>query len=185
MPVGVVPHYRPCLLVRVTSWVQREERWLQVWCYSTRSAINSDMSADPVPLSDIPACTVQVYQTYRLGSFIQIHVYSPSGKKSGMLQIHQTCLQVRCRSHGFVKLLSYKSGRHLEYIKFWVSHQLYHWNVTRMMSVTQESVKSALCIQFPGVCQSQGNFSYVFVINCHFGGHLVCIFILFYIFVRN
>ena len=32
------------------------------------------MSADPVPLSDMPACTVQFYQTRMLGSFIQIHV---------------------------------------------------------------------------------------------------------------
>ena len=30
-----------------------------------------------------------------------------------------------------------------------------------MMSVTQESVKSAFCMQFPGVCQSQGKFLYV------------------------
>ena len=33
------------------------------------------MSADPVPLSDMPACTVQLYQTCMLGSFIQIHVF--------------------------------------------------------------------------------------------------------------
>ena len=30
------------------------------------------MSGDPVPLSDIPACTVQLYQTCMLVSFIQI-----------------------------------------------------------------------------------------------------------------
>ena len=52
----------------LTSWVQREKGWLQVWCYSYRGAIQSDMSADLVPLSDMPACTV-------LGSFIQIHVF--------------------------------------------------------------------------------------------------------------
>ena len=39
--------------------MQTEERWLQVWCYSYRGAITSDMFADPVPLSDMPACTVQ------------------------------------------------------------------------------------------------------------------------------
>ena len=50
-----------------------------------------------------------------------------------------------------------------------------------MMSVTQESVKSAFCMQIPGVCRSQGKFSYIFVINCHFGGHFVCILILFFI----
>ena len=68
--------------------------------------------------------------------------------------MHQACLQVRCCSHGFGKLISYKPGRHLEYIK------LHHWDVTMMMSVTQESVKSALCMQFPGVCLSQAFFLY-------------------------
>ena len=33
------------------------------------------MSADQVPLSDMPACTVQLYQTCMLGSFIQIRVF--------------------------------------------------------------------------------------------------------------
>ena len=92
MSSGVVPHYRPCLLawyltIGHACWsvlhfnrhfdqsVQREEVLLQVWCYSYRGAITSDMSADPVPLSDMPACTVQLYQTYMLGSFIQIHVF--------------------------------------------------------------------------------------------------------------
>ena len=35
----------------------------------------SDMSTDLVPLSDAPACTVQLYQTCMLGSFIQINVF--------------------------------------------------------------------------------------------------------------
>ena len=75
MPVGVVPHYRPyllafvlhyrpCLLVNChcnqyfTSRVQMEEGWLQVWCYLYRGAIISDMSDDPVPHSNMPACTM-------------------------------------------------------------------------------------------------------------------------------
>ena len=132
---GVVPHYRPCLLawyltIGHTCWsvlhVKRHFDQLSadgrgVWCYSYRGAITSDMSADPVPLSDMPALTVQLYQTCMLGSFIQIHGFlsaSPSGKSSGTLQIHQTCLQIRCVSHGFVKLINYHPGRHLEYIKF-------------------------------------------------------------------
>ena len=52
-----------------------------------------------------------------------------------------------------------------------------------MMSVTEESVKSAFRMQFPGVCQSQGIFICIFVINCHFGGHFVCILIFFFIFL--
>ena len=38
----------------------------------------------------------------------------------------------------------------------------YQLPVTKMMSVTQESVKSAFCIHIPGVCQSQGKFSYIY-----------------------
>ena len=33
--------------------------WLQVWFYMYKGAIIADMSADPVSLSDMPACTVQ------------------------------------------------------------------------------------------------------------------------------
>ena len=59
----------------LTSRVQTEEGCLQVWFYSYRGAIISDMPADPVPLTDMPACTVQLYQTCMLGSFIQKHVF--------------------------------------------------------------------------------------------------------------
>ena len=37
-----------------------EEGWLQVWCYLYRGAIISDVSDDPVPLSDMPACIMQL-----------------------------------------------------------------------------------------------------------------------------
>ena len=60
-------------------------------------------------------------------------------------------------------------------------HQLHHWDVTRMMSVTQESVKLAFCMQIAGVYRSQGKFTYIFVINCNFGSHFACILILFFI----
>ena len=50
-----------------------------------------------------------------------------------------------------------------------------------MMSVTQESVKLAFCMQFAGVYWSQGKFLIFLVINCHFGGYFVCILILFFI----
>ena len=35
----------------------------------------SDISADQVTLSDMPVCTVQLYQICMLGSFIQIRVF--------------------------------------------------------------------------------------------------------------
>ena len=91
MPDGVVPHYQQCLLVcslsighacwrgtsievmpagplphcnrYFTGRVQMGEGWLQVWCYLYRGAITSDMTAESVPLSHMPACTVQLYQT--------------------------------------------------------------------------------------------------------------------------
>ena len=34
----------------ITSQMQMEEVWLQVWCYLCRGAIISDMSLDPLPL---------------------------------------------------------------------------------------------------------------------------------------
>ena len=48
-----------------------EEEWLQVWCYSYRDAITSDMFANLVPLSDMPACTLQLYQTCMLGKRVR------------------------------------------------------------------------------------------------------------------
>ena len=99
----MVPHYQPCLLVWcltlgrvswcgaslsavhvgpmalqrtfVTSRVQMKEVWLQGLCYFCRGAITSDMSADPVPLSDMLDCTVQLYQTCMLDSFIQTRMF--------------------------------------------------------------------------------------------------------------
>ena len=83
-------HYKPCLLAwyltidhacwsfaTATDILLAESRWKKdgVWCYLYRGAIISDMSADTVPLSDMPACTVQLYQTYMLGSFIEIRKF--------------------------------------------------------------------------------------------------------------
>ena len=62
-----------------------EEGWLQVWCYLYRGAIISDMSADPVHLADMPACTVQLHKTCMFGTFIQICVFVKC-KASGLLQ---------------------------------------------------------------------------------------------------
>ena len=90
LPVAVVPHYRPCLLALYLTIGQAcwsiatatynllvECRWNKygVWCYLYSGAIILDMSADTVPLSDMPACTLQLYQTCMLGSFIQIRKF--------------------------------------------------------------------------------------------------------------
>ena len=129
MPSGVVPHcrssglvhhYMPCLFawyltIGHACWsvLQREEGW----CYSYRGFITSDMFADPEPLSEMPACTVQLYQTCML-SFIYSDTHVCKVLLNQVLQIHKVCLQARCGSHGFVKLISYHPGRHIEYIKF-------------------------------------------------------------------
>ena len=70
------------------------EGWLHVWCYLFRSAITSDMSADPVPLLHMPASIVQLYQTCMLGSYIQIRVFVDPGVASSIL----------VRSHTFVEI---------------------------------------------------------------------------------
>ena len=73
MPVGVVLHYEPCLPVNChcnqhfTSRVQMEEEWLQVWCNLYRGAIISDMSDNPMPLSDMPSSTMQLLSDMHAG----------------------------------------------------------------------------------------------------------------------
>ena len=98
-----------------------EEGRLQFYCYSYRGAITPDMAADPVSLSDMPACTVQLYQTCMLGSFIKIHVFvkcfsirqdiwsvtDPPDMPTGKVPLPQVCKT--CQLH---------PGYHLEYIKF-------------------------------------------------------------------
>ena len=49
-----------------------------------------------------------------------------------------------------------------------------------MLPAIHESVKYAFCMQNPGVCRSQGRFSHIFVISCHFGGHFVRVLIRFF-----
>ena len=77
MPVSVGPHSRPCLLAwyltighcnqHFTSRVQMEEGRLQVWCFLYRGTITSEMSADLVPLSDMPSCTMQLLSNMHAG----------------------------------------------------------------------------------------------------------------------
>ena len=90
-------------------------------CYSYRGAITSDMSADQVPLSDMPACTVQLYQKCMLGSFIQIVVFvkcfsirqeiwyvtNPPDMPTGKVQLPRVC-----------KTDQLPAWAHLEHIKF-------------------------------------------------------------------
>ena len=111
MPVGVVPHYMPCLLVNCqcnhhfTSRVQMEEGWLQVWCYQYKGCIISDLSDVTMPLSDLPACTMQLYQTCMLGSHKHLRMFlkccstkrgiwsvtNPSGMHTGRMPLSQGC----------------------------------------------------------------------------------------------
>ena len=86
---------------------------------------------------------------------------SPSDKASGLLQIHITCLLVRCCSRWFVNL-SAKLDAILNISNSEWCVNSNHWDVTRMISVIQESVKFEFCMQIPGVYWSQGIFSYIF-----------------------
>ena len=132
MPVGVVPYFTPCLLVR---FAHQLTFWL-VECRRKKDHYKSGATLTEVPLHQICLliqCHSQICLLVQCNSIRHacwVHLFrntcfqsaSPSGKKSSMLKINQTCLQVRCGSHGFVKFMSYHPGRHLEYIKFWVMH---------------------------------------------------------------
>ena len=99
----------------LTSWVQRD-------------GYKSGATLTEVPLRQTcllirchsQICLLVQCNSFRHACWVHLSRYmcllsaSPSGKKPGMLQIHQTCLQVRCGSHGFVKLVSNQPGRHLE-----------------------------------------------------------------------
>ena len=79
MPVGVVLTIGSACwsIATATDILLVKCRWKKDggWCHLYSGAIISDMSADTVPLSDMPACTVQLYQTCMLGSFIQIREF--------------------------------------------------------------------------------------------------------------
>ena len=145
MPVDVVPHYRPCLLAwyltkgqcllarcycnwHFTSPVQIEEGWLQVCATCTEVPLHQT--------SLLFRCNTLIYASLYSATLSYMHavfIYSDTRDCKVlhhqarhlvyMVQIHQTCLQVGCRSHGFVKLVGYQSGRHLEYMNFWGMHE--------------------------------------------------------------
>ena len=118
LPVGVVPHYRPCLLAwylttgnacrsiaTATDILLVECRCKKDGVKVYRGAIISDLSADTAPLSDMPVCTVQLYQTCMLGSFIQVRMFvkccstrlgiwsatNPSDMHTGRVPLPQVC----------------------------------------------------------------------------------------------
>ena len=107
MPVGVVLTLGSAYwsIATATDILLVEWRWKKdaVRCYLYSGDIISDMSADTVTLSNMPACTVQHYQTCMLGSFIQIcelvkccsirqdiwSVTNPSGMPTGRVPLPQ------------------------------------------------------------------------------------------------
>ena len=116
-----------------------------------------------------------------LGPFIQIHVFVKcfSTRQDICPVINSPDMPTgKVPLPQVLKLVSYHPGCHLEYIKFSMMHQLHHLDVTRMMSVTQESVKLAFCMQIAGVYRSKGNFSYVFCNQLPFCLHSYFFFIL-------
>ena len=126
MSVGVVPHYRSCLLALYLIIdhdcrpIATEAYILLAECRWKKDGNKSGATEVPLLLSDMPASTVQHYQTCMLGSFIQIHVFVKC------CTIRQDIWSVtnpsyipigRVPFHRFVKLVGYHPERHLEYIK--------------------------------------------------------------------
>ena len=192
---GVVPYYRPCLLAWyltigpfctstdiLTSWVQREEGWLQVWCYSYRGGITLDMSADPMPLSDMPVCAVQLYQTCILGSFIQIHMFvkcfsiqqeiwyvtNPPDMPTGKVWLPRVC----------------KTYQLPAWTPFWIYQFMSDASAASLRCYKDDVCDSriskiSIMHASPWSLPVSGKFSFILLINCNFGGHFVRILILF------
>ena len=55
-----------------------------------------------------------------------------------------------------------------------------HWDVKRMISVNQESVKLEFACKSLVFTGHRKDFLIFLIINCHLGGHIVCILILFF-----
>ena len=114
MPVGVAPHYRPiaCWSVSTATAILLVECRCKKDGYKYGATFTSDMSADPVPLSDMPACTMHLCQTCMMGLFIQIRVFvkcfsirqgirsvlNPSDMATGNVPLPQICKTCRLPS---------------------------------------------------------------------------------------
>ena len=98
---------------------------------------------------------IQFCQAFMLSSFIQIHAFVRC------FSARVLRLQVRCRSHGFVKLVCYHPGRELEYIKFWVMQTGASLGCYKDDVCYSKISKNSICMQIPGVCRSQRKFSYI------------------------
>ena len=120
------------------------QTWLLILCHSqicllVQSTL-SDMHAGLI-YSDTRVCKVLLHQARHL-------VW--------------TCLQVRCRFYGFVKLVSYHPGRHLELYQIMsVASVASLWCYKDDVCNLRIS-KISICINIPGVCLYQGTFSYIF-----------------------
>ena len=142
-----------------------EEGWLQVWCYLYRGAIISDMSDDPVPHSDRPASTMQLYQTSMLGSWIHLRLFvkccsikqgiwsvtNPSDMPTGRMPLAQ----------------GYKTCWVPSWTPSWI-YQILNDVLIAPLGCYKDSVCSSkiskikLCLQMSGAYQSEARFSYIF-----------------------
>ena len=140
------------------------------------------MFADSVPLSDMPACTVQLCQTRMLGSFIQIHVFVK-------------CL-IRREIWYVLKPPDMPTGKQ-QLPRVCKTYQLPSWTLSWIYQTLSDALAASLWFYKDDVCNSGirknqhstckslefaslgENFLIFFVINCHFGGHFAKILILF------
>ena len=191
MPVSTVPQYRSCLLVNChwnrhcTSQAQMEEGWSLVlpvqWCHYVRhvcwySATLRYTCLNMETLSDIHAgfiysytriCKVLLYQVRHLVCF------KPIRHATGRALLPRVCKTCWLQS----------------------------WTPSWIYPILNDAWKASLGCYNDNVCNSRINkisilyailrslpvsgkiFSF-FVINCHLGGHLVCILILFLIWLQ-
>ena len=174
MYVGVVPQYRLCLLAlylnighacwfvatvqpifywssadgrrMVTSLVPPVHRCLYIRYVCWFDANLTHACLYSATLSDM--CARFIYSNTCICNA------SPSGKASGLLQTHQTCLQVRCRSPWFVNLSATILDAILNISNSEWCMNSNNWDFTRIMSVIQESVKvdfACKSLQFTGL----------------------------------
>ena len=114
MSAGVLPYYRPCLLAlgywSLHLYYSREDGRRMVTSLVLHLQGCNYIRHPLIPCHSQICLLVQCNLSDMHAGFIYsvTHVCKAlSGKASGLLQIHQACLQEGCHSDGFVKFVSY------------------------------------------------------------------------------
>ena len=156
-----------CFTISHVCWmVLRYTSCLLVWYLTISHACVCGGSLQDMPSSVVPHCRLCLLVCWLTIGHACWCSIARTPMSVGMVPHYRPCLLVRCQctniwlakcswkrdGYWFVKLVSFHPALHLEYIKFWVMHQLHICN--------SESVKVAFSMQIPGVCRSRGKFLY-------------------------